>query len=76
MALVQKYEVELDLKYYTWTDIENCTEEEAIQQAIDEFYDQSHRAEIDSWEVNSSLYCDECGDENVEQDHVCETEEE
>jgi hypothetical protein len=74
MALVKKWEVELDVKYFTWTDIENCDEETAIQQAIDEFYDQANRAEIENWEANSSLYCDECGDEDVEETHICEEE--
>ena len=76
MALIKKYEVELDVKYYSTGDIEDVTEEQAVDMAITEFYDESHRAEIDGWEVNSSLYCDECGDEDVEEDHVCEEDKE
>lgn len=75
MALIRKYEVELDVKYYTWGDIEDVTEEEAVDMAIAEFYDESNRAEIDNWDVTMTLYCDECGDEDVEETHVCETEE-
>ena len=75
MALIKKWEVELDVKYYTWTDIENCDEEKAIEQAINEFYDEAHRAEIDGWDANFTLYCDECDEENVEDDHVCEVKE-
>ena len=75
MALIKKYEVELDVKYYTWGDIEDCTEQEAVDMAIDEFYSEANRASIENWEVTESLYCDECGDENVDTDHVCEEEE-
>ena len=76
MALIKKYEVELDVKYYTTGDIEDVTEEEAVDIAIAEFYDESNRAEIDNWDVTMSLYCDECYEEDVLESHVCEEESE
>ena len=75
MALIRKYEVELDIKYYSTGDIEDVTEDEAVDMAISEFYDESNRAEIDNWDVSSSLYCDECEEEDVEETHECEEKE-
>jgi len=75
MALTKKWEVELDVKYYTWTDIETDSEEKAIEEAIEEFYSEANRASIEGWEANYVLVCDECYEEDVEENHVCEEDE-
>jgi hypothetical protein len=71
--LIKRYQVKVSATYYTFTDIEDVNESEAIDLGVEEFYSESHRAEIDNTEIYDEwLYCTECGDEKVEDDHECE----
>jgi len=79
MALVKRYEVKVIAEYhYDSTDDETVTtDEEAEDAASTAFYDEAYRAEIYSSQiVDEWLDCDECGDDHVEEDHVCKKEEE
>lgn len=72
-SLVKKYQVKVVATYYTFTDIEDVNESEAIDLGVEEFYSEAHRAEIEKTEIYDEwLYCNDCGDERVDSDHECE----
>lgn len=76
-ALVKRYQVKVTAEYYTWGDIEDVTEAEAEHLGWEEFYSESHRAEIQKTEIYDEwLYCSDCGEDHVDSDHKCEEEEE
>lgn len=71
--LRKKYQVKVVAEYYTTVDIEAENETEAVDEGTIAFYDEAHRAEIQSAEVYDEwLDCDECGDDHVESSHQCE----
>lgn len=77
--LVKRYEVKVVAEYYydSTDDDTITTDEEAEDAATVDFYDNVNRAEIYSSQiVDEWLDCDECGDDHVEEDHVCKKEEE
>lgn len=70
--LITRYEVEV-FAHYTSDDLESRTREEAQDEAINAFYDNSHRATIDDTRVTDEwLDCLRCGDTRVDDDHKCE----
>lgn len=72
-TLTKRYQVKVVAEYYTTVDIEAENESQAIDEGTLAFYDEAHRAEIQSAEVYDEwLYCEDCGDEHVEADHKCE----
>jgi hypothetical protein len=73
-TLVTKYQVKVTSTYFS-QEIEASDVPEAVDLAINEFYDESHRAEIESSHVYDEwLDCETCGAERVEDDHGCEDE--
>lgn len=73
-TLVTKYQVKVTATYFS-QEIEAANEREAVDTAINEFYDESHRAEIESSHIYEEwLDCETCGAERVEDDHACEDE--
>lgn len=75
-TLIQKYQVKVVAVYYTDNDIEDVNKEEAEEMGWQEFYDNSHRAEIESTEIYDQWQdCEDCGADHVEDDHECEAEE-
>lgn len=72
-TLKKRYQVRVVANYYTWVDIEADNDEQAIDEGIQAFYEEAHRAEIYSADVYDEwLDCDDCGEDHVEEDHVCE----
>jgi hypothetical protein len=75
--LIMRYEIEVTA-HYTTNDVDDAeNREEAKEKAINEFYDNSHRASIDDTRVVDEWFeCLDCGDEHIEDDHECEDEDE
>lgn len=75
-TLKKRYQVKVIAHYYTY-DLEATDAQEADVEGVNQFYDESHRAEIYSSEIYDEwLECEDCGEERVEEDHKCEEEEE
>ena len=72
-TLKKRYQVKVVAEYYTWIDLDAENETDAIEEGINQFYDEAHRAEIYSADVYDTWHdCDDCGEDHVEEDHVCE----
>jgi hypothetical protein len=66
----------LVIAHYTSETIEEArTRGEAQEQGWREFYDNAHRASIEDTRITDEwLVCDDCDEERVETDHVCDEE--
>jgi hypothetical protein len=77
--LYKIYEVKVVAEYWARIELnvkEQKTDEEIEEMAWREFYDEAHRASIEETNIeDTNLYCSECEEQNVDDDHECEEEE-
>lgn len=77
--LLPRFEVEVTATFtYQSEDYDSdgqLTADTVEKDAINIFYDESHRAEIYGTNIVRSWFeCEDCGQDDVEEDHECEAE--